>query len=53
MCDGDGDEAYHLCVLVSDTRMDEAGVTAVAEALKVNTSVQRIELTYLTCEWCW
>ena len=35
---------------VSGTGIDAAGVTAVAEALKVNTSVQKINLE---CEWCW
>ena len=36
------------CVCVSGNYIDAAGVTAVAEALKVNTSVQKIDLS---CEW--
>ena len=34
----------YLCVYVSGNRFGNAGVTAVAEALKVNTSVQKINL---------
>ena len=32
------------CACVSDNAMGDTGVTAVAEALKVNTSVQEINL---------
>ena len=43
---------YACCgdVCVSDNHIGAAGVTAVAEALKVNTSVQEINLGG---EWCW
>ena len=37
-------------VCVSDNDIDAAGGTAVAEALLVNTSVQKINLHG---EWCW
>ena len=37
-------------VCVSGNVIDDAGGTAVAEALKVNTSVQEIDLGG---EWCW
>ena len=37
-----------VCVSVND--IGDAGSTAVAEALKVNTSVQEINLSG---EWCW
>ena len=36
---------------MSGDHIDDAGVTAVAEALKVNTSVQEIELMGELC-WC-
>ena len=39
-----------VCTCVSGIRIDAAGGTAVAEALKVNTSVQRIDIYG---EWCW
>ena len=37
------------CVCVSGSAIGAAGGTAVAEALKVNTSVQEIDLS---SEWC-
>ena len=40
---------YACVVYVSANRIGDAGVTAVAEALKVNTSVQKI---HLFSEWC-
>ena len=40
-----------VCVMcVSGNDLDDAGITAVAEALKVNTSAQDIGLS---CEWYW
>ena len=44
-------EAYQVHVwCVSANDIGAAGGTAVAEALKVNTSVQKIDLSG---EWCW
>ena len=40
----------YVCVCVSDNRIGAAGGAAVAKALKVNTTVQKINLTR---EWCW
>ena len=40
----------HVVVCVSGNDIGAAGGTAVAEALKVNTSVQEINLCG---EWCW
>ena len=45
---GSSSGANKMCVSVND--LGAAGVTAVAEALKVNTSVQEI---HLGSEWCW
>ena len=38
-----------MCVL--GNCIGDTGVTAVAEALKVNTSVQRIDLSGERCQW--
>ena len=39
-----------VCVLVSDNGFSNEGVTAVADALEVNITVQEIDLS---SEWCW